>query len=75
MVASPTPARRRGRRPAKKVFYTLSERTRLFQWRPILVFPTRPLAEAYKEELEKLSPLTIQGYKIDTVELKERGPE
>lgn len=64
----------RGRRPAKKVFYVLSKRTKMFLWSPIELFPTAELAREYRDLYEKGSNYSIDMYKIDPVELKERSP-
>ena len=72
-TAAPT-GKPRGRRPAKKVFYVLSKRTKMFLWSPIELFPTRELAVQYRDLYETGSNYSIDMYKIDAVELKERSP-
>lgn len=58
---------------AKKVdtiYWVLSERSKLFLWKPIQLFKSYDAAVSTRKELELASPYSIAGYKVDRVELK-----
>ena len=58
---------------AKKVdtiYWVLSERSKLFLWKPIQLFKSYDAAVSVRKELELASPYSLNGYKVDRVELK-----
>lgn len=58
---------------AKKVdtiYWVLSERSKLFLWKPIQLFKSYDAAVSVCKELELASPYSITGYKVDRVDLK-----
>ena len=58
---------------AKKVdtiYWVLSERSKLFLWKPIQLFKSYDAAVSVRKELELASPYSITGYKVDRVELR-----
>lgn len=62
------------RKKASDVFYVVSKRGRLFGWTPVQVFPTRELANHYKELYEEFSTYGVNGYKVDRVVLIKKKP-
>lgn len=69
-VAAPVVAKRAyNRKPKELVFYVISKRTKLFSWTPAELYDDYDKALVRKRALEAESPLSIDGYKINTVTL------
>lgn len=62
-------AARKTTKKADKVFYVLSERTKLFVWRPIELYAKEADAVDARKRREEASPYSINGYKVDRVVL------
>ena len=54
---------------ASPIYWVLSERTKLFVWRPIKLYSTQDAAVAARTKLEEVSPYSLNGYKVDRVTL------
>jgi hypothetical protein len=68
-------ATRRPRAKPDEVFYVLSQRTKLFTWNPVKLYPTYDLAAYYKELFEGVSIYGGGGYKITKVTLVKDLPD
>lgn len=51
------------------IYWVLSERSRLFAWRPIKLFRSYDEAIAARKLAETTSPYSLNGYKVDRVDL------
>ena len=51
------------------IYWVLSERTRLFAWKPIKLFRSYDEAVAARKLAETTSPYSLNGYKVDRVDL------
>ena len=51
------------------VYWVLSERSRLFVWKPIKLFRSYDEAVAARKAAEEGSPYSLNGYKVDRVDL------
>lgn len=51
----------------EQLVWVLSERTKLFVWRPIKGYSTYDSANAAKKIAEESSPYSLNGYKVDRV--------
>lgn len=47
--------------------WVLSERTKLFVWKPVRGYTTYDAANRAKESMEEASPYSLNGYKVDRV--------
>ena len=71
-VASPKLARKpRAKKAAvvDTIYWVLSERSRLFVWKPIKLFRSYDEAIAARKLAETTSPYSLNGYKVDRVDL------
>ena len=71
-VASPKLARKPRAKKASVVdtiYWVLSERSRLFVWKPIKLFRSYDEAIAARKLAETTSPYSLNGYKVDRVDL------
>ena len=71
-VASPKLARKPRAKKASVVdtiYWVLSERSRLFVWKPIKLFRSYDEATAARKLAETTSPYSLNGYKVDRVDL------
>ena len=70
--AAPKLAKKTVTRKAKTVdtiYWVLSERSRLFAWKPIKLFRSYDEAIAARKLAETTSPYSLNGYKVDRVDL------
>lgn len=67
--AKPAPAKTVRKPKADPVFWVLSERSKLFSWRPLEVYKTQDAATAARKRREEASPYSLNGYKVDRVVL------
>jgi len=51
------------------IYWVLSERSRLFAWKPIKLFRTYDEAVTARKAAEETSPYSLNGYKVDRVDL------
>ena len=51
------------------IYWVLSERSRLFVWKPIKLFRSYDEAVAARKLAETTSPYSLNGYKVDRVDL------
>ena len=51
------------------IYWVLSERSRLFVWKPIKLFRSYDEAIAARKLAETTSPYSLNGYKVDRVDL------
>lgn len=51
------------------IYWVLSERSRLFVWKPIKLFRSYDEAIAARKLAEITSPYSLNGYKVDRVDL------
>lgn len=51
------------------IYWVLSERSRLFAWKPIKLFRSYDEAIAARKLAETTSPYSLNGYKVDRVDL------
>ena len=71
-IASPKLARKpRAKKAAivDTIYWVLSERSRLFAWKPIKLFRSYDEAIAARKLAETTSPYSLKGYKVDRVDL------
>ena len=71
-IASPKLARKPRAKKASVVdtiYWVLSERSRLFAWKPIKLFRSYDEAIAARKLAETTSPYSLNGYKVDRVDL------
>ena len=71
-IASPKLARKpRAKKAAvvDTIYWVLSERSRLFVWKPIKLFRSYDEAVAARKLAEITSPYSLNGYKVDRVDL------
>ena len=68
-VASPKLARTKKTKAINTVYWVLSERSRLFVWKPIKLFRSYDEAIAARKLAEETSPYSLNGYKVDRVDL------
>ena len=71
-IASPKLARKpRAKKAAvvDTIYWVLSERSRLFAWKPIKLFRSYDEAIAARKLAETTSPYSLNGYKVDRVDL------
>jgi hypothetical protein len=71
-IASPKLARKpRAKKAAvvDTIYWVLSERSRLFAWKPIKLFRSYDEAVAARKLAETTSPYSLNGYKVDRVDL------
>ena len=52
------------------IYWVLSERSRLFVWKPIKLFRSYDEAVAARKLAETTSPYSLNGYKVDRVDLQ-----
>ena len=70
--AKAAPAKSGTRKTAKKaetIYWVLSERTKLFMWKPIELYTSYDAAAAARTRREEASTYSLNGYKVDRVEL------
>lgn len=53
----------------KTIYWVLSERTKLFMWKPIELYTSYDAAATARTRREEASPYSLNGYKVDRVEL------
>lgn len=71
-IAKKTTARKATSRKAAvidTIYWVLSERSRLFVWKPIKLFRSYDEAVAARKLAEATSPYSLNGYKVDRVDL------
>lgn len=62
-------AARKATKKAETIYWVLSERTKLFVWKPIELYTSYDAAAAARTRREEASPYSLNGYKVDRVEL------
>lgn len=60
---------RKAAKKAETIYWVLSERTKLFVWKPIELYTSYDAAAAARTRREEASPYSLNGYKVDRVEL------
>lgn len=76
-AAAPKIAKKTTARKAKTVdtiYWVLSERTKLFVWKPIKLYRSYDEAVTARKLAEETSPYSLNGYKVDRVDLVLTNP-
>ena len=68
-AAAPKLARTKKTKTIDTIYWVLSERSRLFVWKPIKLFRSYDEAVAARKLAETTSPYSLNGYKVDRVDL------